>query len=80
MSNSYFYHRAHWNLKSRSMVRNENTRIERQRIAAVVDFAERRMTYLGSRNRQGLLELAAEYDAFRMPLTAKACRRDAERL
>lgn len=77
---SYFYHRAHWNLKSRSMVRNENTRLEKQRVNAVVDLAERHMTYLGSRNRQGLLNLAAEYDAYRMPLTAKACRKEAEKL
>lgn len=78
MSNSYFYHRAHWNLKSRKMVRNENVRIEKQRINAVVDFEERRQTYLGSRNRQGLLELAAEYEVWHMPLEAKACRKEAE--
>jgi hypothetical protein len=50
------------------------------RISVVVDFAERRQTYLGSRNREGLLKLASEYDAFHMPIAARACRKEAERL
>lgn len=50
------------------------------RMAVIVELNRRRDSYIMSRNRDGLLELAAEYHARGMTNTAKEVRREADKI